>query len=64
MPDPLDPARTPPPGHRALAREIFAELIAIDTTDRVGSVTAAAEAVARRRRAGGFADGDVTVDGP
>ena len=64
MPDALDPARTPPPADRALAREIFAELIALDTTDRTGSVTVAAEAVARRLRAGGFGDDDVTVDGP
>jgi len=44
----LDPARTPPPEFRELAREVFAELIAIDTTDTSGSVTAAAQAVSRR----------------
>ncbi|HEU4455863.1 MAG TPA: M20/M25/M40 family metallo-hydrolase, partial [Longimicrobium sp.] len=39
-------------------------LIAIDTTDAAGSVTAAAEAVARRLRTAGFTEEDVRLDGP
>jgi acetylornithine deacetylase/succinyl-diaminopimelate desuccinylase-like protein len=46
------------------AREIFKELIEINTTDSVGSVTKAAEAVATRLRAAGFPDSDVQVLGP
>ncbi|MBV8877627.1 MAG: M20/M25/M40 family metallo-hydrolase, partial [Gammaproteobacteria bacterium] len=49
---------------RALAREIFQQLIEINTTDSVGSVTAAAEAMAQRFRAAGFAAEDVFVGGP
>jgi acetylornithine deacetylase/succinyl-diaminopimelate desuccinylase-like protein len=48
----------------ALARELYKELIGINTTDSVGSVTAAAEAVAKRFRAAGFPDADVKVLGP
>src|SRR5215469_3286220 len=47
-----------------LAHEIFKQLIEINTTDSVGSVTAAAEAVAKRFRAAGFPDADVSVLGP
>ena len=45
----------------ALARSIFQELIEINTTDSVGNVTTAAEAMARRLRAAGFADSDLAV---
>jgi acetylornithine deacetylase/succinyl-diaminopimelate desuccinylase-like protein len=52
------------PDHQ-LAREIFKELIEINTTDTpAGNVTKAAEAMAARFRAGGFAAGDVQVLGP
>lgn len=54
---PLSPAET-------RARAIFEELVAIDTTDSSGNVTAAAEAVAKRLRAAGFPEADVVVDGP
>ena len=64
MDDTLDPARTPPPEHRALARDVFAELVAIDTTDTSGSVTVAAEAVARRLRSAGWPEEDIEVAGP
>ncbi|MBA2572376.1 MAG: M20/M25/M40 family metallo-hydrolase, partial [Gemmatimonadetes bacterium] len=47
-----------------LARDIFRELIEIDTTDSSGDTTEAAEAVARRLRAAGFSEGDVQVLGP
>ena len=46
------------------ARAIFRQLIEINTTDSVGNVTAAAEAMARRLRDAGFAEGDVIVAGP
>lgn len=47
-----------------LAREIFKELIEINTTDSAGSVTAASEAVARRLRQAGFEERDIRVAGP
>src|SRR6202790_3459877 len=47
-----------------LAREIFRQLIEINTTDSVGNVTTAAEAMAVRLRDGGFAEGDIKVAGP
>jgi acetylornithine deacetylase/succinyl-diaminopimelate desuccinylase-like protein len=50
--------------HQRQAREIFEELIEINTVDSVGNNTAAAEAMARRFRAAGFADRDVFVGGP
>ncbi len=46
-----------------LAHDIFKQLIEINTTDSVGNVTAAAEAMAQRFRDGGFAAADVTVLG-
>jgi len=46
------------------AREIFKQLIEINTTDSVGSVTAAAEAMAKRFRDAGFYDKDVILAGP
>jgi len=48
----------------ARAREIFKELVEINTTDSVGSVTRAAEAMAARLKAAGFAAADVQVIGP
>jgi acetylornithine deacetylase/succinyl-diaminopimelate desuccinylase-like protein len=48
----------------ALSHDIFKELIEINTTDSVGNVTTAAEAMAKRLRAGGFAATDVQVLGP
>jgi acetylornithine deacetylase/succinyl-diaminopimelate desuccinylase-like protein len=47
--------------HQRLAREVYAELISINTADSVGSVTRAAEAMARRFRAAGFPAADVQV---
>lgn len=47
-----------------LAHEVFKELIEINTTDSVGNVTAAAEAMAKRFRDAGFAAADVVVLGP
>jgi acetylornithine deacetylase/succinyl-diaminopimelate desuccinylase-like protein len=48
----------------ALSRSIFQELIEINTTDSVGNVTTAAEAMAKRLRAAGFADSDLAILGP
>ncbi len=49
---------------RLLARDIFKELIEINTTDSAGNTTTAAEAMAVRLRAAGFAPEDVQVLGP
>jgi acetylornithine deacetylase/succinyl-diaminopimelate desuccinylase-like protein len=48
----------------ALAHDIFKELIEINTTESVGSVTAASEAMAKRLRAAGFPEGDIQIAGP
>jgi acetylornithine deacetylase/succinyl-diaminopimelate desuccinylase-like protein len=47
--------------HQRLAREIYSELISINTTDSVGAVTPAAEAMAKRFRAAGFPDADIKI---
>jgi hypothetical protein len=49
---------------RQLSRDIFRELIEINTTDSVGSTTLAAEAMAKRLKDAGFPAGDVHVLGP
>jgi acetylornithine deacetylase/succinyl-diaminopimelate desuccinylase-like protein len=49
---------------RKLARDIFQQLIEINTTDSVGSTTIAAEAMAKRLLAAGFSAEDVKVLGP
>ncbi|MBA2669613.1 MAG: M20/M25/M40 family metallo-hydrolase, partial [Gemmatimonadetes bacterium] len=49
---------------RALSREIFAELIGIDTTHATGSTTVAAEAMCRRLLAVSMPESDVVVLGP
>jgi acetylornithine deacetylase/succinyl-diaminopimelate desuccinylase-like protein len=49
---------------RQLARDIFQQLIEINTTDSVGSTTVAAEAMAKRLLAAGFATEDIKVLGP
>ena len=50
-------------GSNALAQDIFKELIEINTTESVGSVTAASEAMARRLRDAGFPADDIQVVG-
>ena len=47
-----------------LARDLFKELIEINTTDSVGNTTLAAEAMAKRLQDGGFPAADVQVLGP
>jgi acetylornithine deacetylase/succinyl-diaminopimelate desuccinylase-like protein len=54
------PAESP----KELAHDIFKQLIEINTTDSVGNVTTAAEAMAARLREAGFAEGDVIIAGP
>src|SRR5215467_1368061 len=52
------------PEHQ-IARDIFKELIEINTTDTpAGNVTTAAEAMAARFRAAGFPAEDIQVTGP
>ena len=47
-----------------LAHDVFKQLIEINTTDSVGNVTTAAEAMAQRFRDAGFAESDIQVLGP
>jgi acetylornithine deacetylase/succinyl-diaminopimelate desuccinylase-like protein len=49
---------------RQQSREIFKQLIEINTTDSAGNVTTAAEALATRLRDAGFPEQDVIVAGP
>jgi hypothetical protein len=48
---------------RRLALDIYKQLIEINTTDSVGSVTAAAEVMAKRFRDAGFPESDIFVLG-
>jgi len=51
--------------HEQRARDIYQQLIEINTTDTpAGSVTKAAEAMAARFKAAGFADADIRLLGP
>ncbi|MBC7984568.1 MAG: M20/M25/M40 family metallo-hydrolase, partial [Candidatus Obscuribacterales bacterium] len=47
-----------------LARDIYRELIEINTTDSLGDTTIAAEAMAKRLKAAGFSEADVQVLAP
>ncbi len=49
---------------RVLAHDIFKQLIETNTSDSVGSVTAAATKMRDRLRAAGFAEGDLKLLGP
>jgi acetylornithine deacetylase/succinyl-diaminopimelate desuccinylase-like protein len=49
---------------KQLAHDIFKQLIEINTTDSVGNVTTASEAMAQRLRAAGFPDSDIQILGP
>src|SRR5271168_2923913 len=57
-------AAQPDAATRGLARDIFQQLIEINTTDSVGSTTAAAQAMAKRLLDAGFPAADVLVLGP
>ena len=54
----------PPLDAQRLARGVFQQLIEIDTTDSAGSTTMAAEAMAGRLKAAGFAAADLQVLAP
>ena len=54
----------PPVAHQQLARDIYKELIEINTTASSGSTTVAAEAMLKRLRDAGFTSSDVQVLGP
>jgi len=56
-------AQSPEPT-KHLARAIFKQLIEINTTDSVGNVTTASDAMAARLRESGFAESDIHVAGP
>src|SRR5687768_1239897 len=60
-PRPVPPGPATLDAHQRLAREIYEQLVEINTADSVGSVTEAAEAMAARFRAAGFPAGDVQV---
>jgi acetylornithine deacetylase/succinyl-diaminopimelate desuccinylase-like protein len=61
----LPTGRTQSPDQtKQLAHDIFKQLIEINTTDSVGNVTTAAEAMAGRLRDGGFTNDDIRVAGP
>ena len=68
----VTPGASPPPGaqpsalapHQQLLREIYQELVEINTTNSVGDNTKAAEAMARRLLAAGFPAADVQVLAP
>ncbi len=53
-----------PANYEALARSIFQELIETNTTHSTGNTTVAAEKMAARLRAAGFADADLRILGP
>src|SRR6201984_1850044 len=50
--------------NKHLAHDIFKQLIEINTTDSVGNVSTASEAMAQRFRDAGFAESDIFVGGP
>ena len=50
--------------HQLLARDIYKELVEINTSVRTGDITPAANAMARRFRDAGFPDKDIFVGGP
>lgn len=49
---------------KQLSRDIFEQLIDINTTESVGATTPAAQAMKQRLLDAGFADSDLIVDGP
>ena len=54
-------AATPLPPHDKLLREIYQELVEINTTDSVGSCTEAAKAMAARLKTGGYTDAEMQL---
>src|SRR4051812_43852337 len=58
------PVGAPSPADQTLAREVFKQLVELDTSQATGDTTRAANAVAARLRAAGVPAGDVRVVGP
>ncbi|HKG93714.1 MAG TPA: M20/M25/M40 family metallo-hydrolase [Gemmatimonadaceae bacterium] len=58
---PVPPGPATLSAHQRLAREVYQQLVEINTVDSVGSTTTAAEAMAARFRAAGFPASDVQV---
>ncbi len=52
------------PATRQLARDVFKQLIEINSTDSVGSTTTVAEAMRQRLLDAGYAPADVVIFGP
>ena len=52
------------PANNQLARDVYKELIEINTTDSAGTTTVAAQAMADRLKAAGFPETDIQVIGP
>ena len=61
---PAQQATVSDPATRQLAREVFKQLIEINSTDSVGSTTAVAEAMRKRLLDAGFPASDVVILGP
>jgi acetylornithine deacetylase/succinyl-diaminopimelate desuccinylase-like protein len=57
------PATLPPEADQRLAREIYQQMIEVNSGYTAGSTTPIAEAVARRLKTSGFPDSDVFVGG-
>lgn len=57
-------AQTKLSAEQQLAHDIYKQLVEINTSDSVGDCTKAAEAMAARLKAAGFADEDIKVLGP
>ena len=53
-----------PTEYQQLARNIFRQLIEINTSDSAGNVTTAAEGMAKRLREAGFDEKDIQISGP
>ena len=60
----LTPLPAADDANRQLARDLFQQLVEINTTDSVGSTTVAAQAMAKRLLDAGFPAADVQVLGP
>jgi acetylornithine deacetylase/succinyl-diaminopimelate desuccinylase-like protein len=61
---PAEVSDVPSAADRALAREVFEQLVGLDTSQGTGETTRAAQAVAARLRAAGVPAADVRVVGP
>jgi acetylornithine deacetylase/succinyl-diaminopimelate desuccinylase-like protein len=64
LPGATGAAAQSPTEDQLLARDIFKQLIEINTTDSAGNVTTASEAMAKRLREGGFEGKDIQIAGP